>query len=1157
MKKSLAIYLTVLFCLFTVSPSWAVVQTSNGKSTSLPQYTKDQFIVKFKSEGPNALLQDADTLLKSNRKFKQALADHSDSLDKLNAKYKIQKARKLFRNKLKNRKNRLNNVQLFELPEKVDVESVCADYKKDPHVEYCQPDYTMQAFSDFPLPPDDEFYNSYGSWGQSFYDLYGLKNINAEAAWQDINGQATYLGSGVVVAVVDTGLDYNHPDIADNVWNNPGEIPNNGVDDDNNGFIDDFHGFDFTTCKRFTAQGCDGSNIKSPDNDPLDINGHGTHVSGTIAAVGNNSRGITGVAPQTKIMPIKGLDDYGAGLTSELAEGLSYAIDNGANIISNSWGCYCGENPLIEDVVREAYTQGMVVVFAAGNLNVDATIVSPQHMKETLNVSAFDNNNLKASFSSYGTEVDVAAPGVAILSLKAALSSFSSSLTIQGRYGENYLRLNGTSMAAPHVAGLAALILSKNPNFTNEEVYQVIRASAKDITNPAGNGTDYSGFDIYSGHGLIDAQKALSIQNVLRSSIDDSVKNTVIDPAGNPQLNITGTAAGPTGNISNNFSHYELFYSQENKPFHWHPIAVNSPNTPVENGFLGSLDTSILSIGQIYLRLVVYPSDGSGNIFEDVIALIKEPIAQRLSFRSSRDFWPDISGDKIIFSDYFSLDVFYIDLNQPLPSPQPLLKPDGTPVKSFTPAISGNYIALQSTGGIYLYNLSQTQLGTQLISEPSKGGTLPRIDGDIVVWTGSEITNTNPYTWTSYVYMYKVSTGEREKIATSTTGFSYADVSGHKIVWAFNNDIYWYDLDESNPAPHQITTDPSMQIMPSIQGHRIVWLDKRFTSSTSNWDVMLYDLDSPREQRITSNSTAALSFPKIYGDKIVWADNRNGTCKDSISCEGEGSDIYLYDLAHPELGEQRLTGHYTGQTRPDIYENKVVFQDYRSGSSNIYLLKLKLDSDNDGISDDIDNCPSTANPLQENTDNDALGNACDPDDDNDGILDGSDNCPLNANPGQENKDGDAQGDVCDADDDNDGILDQADNCPLIANADQADYDHDGIGDACDNCRTVANSDQKDTNGNGMGDACGCFIATAAYGTPLHKDIDVLRKYRDEVLVKNKFGRKFIEYYYKHSPPVANMISQHPWAKKMVRVALKPIVEAAKWWLERNNKGQMK
>ena len=169
---------------------------------------------------------------------------------------------------------------------------ILSDLKADPNVEFAEEDRIATAN----ITPNDPYLSSTGSWGQSYPDLWGIQKIGAPAAWN------TSTGAGIIVAVVDTGIDYNHPDIAANVWINIGEIPNNGIDDDHNGYIDDVRGWDFI-----------GSTYTNPQqsNDPIDHNGHGTHVAGTVAAVGNNGIGVIGVAWNAQVMAVKGLDDTG------------------------------------------------------------------------------------------------------------------------------------------------------------------------------------------------------------------------------------------------------------------------------------------------------------------------------------------------------------------------------------------------------------------------------------------------------------------------------------------------------------------------------------------------------------------------------------------------------------------------------------------------------------------------------------------------------------------------------------------------------------------------------------------------------------------------------------------------------------------------------
>ncbi|HEV2987017.1 MAG TPA: S8 family serine peptidase, partial [Candidatus Angelobacter sp.] len=165
--------------------------------------------------------------------------------------------------------------------------------KADPEIEFAEPDHVVRSSQTL---PNDPYLSSSGSWGQSYGDLWGILAIGSPAAWN------TNAGDGIVVAVVDTGIDYNHPDIAANVWVNTKEIAANGIDDDNNGYIDDVRGWDFI-----------GSSYQNPtqSNNPIDRMGHGTHVAGTIAAVGNNGIGVIGVAWRAKAMAVKGLDDSG------------------------------------------------------------------------------------------------------------------------------------------------------------------------------------------------------------------------------------------------------------------------------------------------------------------------------------------------------------------------------------------------------------------------------------------------------------------------------------------------------------------------------------------------------------------------------------------------------------------------------------------------------------------------------------------------------------------------------------------------------------------------------------------------------------------------------------------------------------------------------
>ena len=270
----------------------------------------------------------------------------------------------------------LSNVYVLDLPSGSDVAAAAARYAADPDVIYAQPDYVVQAT----FTPNDPFFSSTGSWGQSYPDLWGLHTSHADLGWD------TAHGVGTVVAVIDTGVDPSHPDLAANMWTNPGEIPGNGIDDDGNGFIDDGVGWDFV------------------DNDatPMDLFGHGTHVAGTAAGVGNNGLGVVGMAWGAKIMAVRGLDANGSGYVSGLAQAIEYAAENGADVLNNSWGGF-GISQVLVDAVNTATGLGAVVVAAAGNSSSDVDDFEPAGIPGVIAVSAGDPNGGIAGFSNHGT----------------------------------------------------------------------------------------------------------------------------------------------------------------------------------------------------------------------------------------------------------------------------------------------------------------------------------------------------------------------------------------------------------------------------------------------------------------------------------------------------------------------------------------------------------------------------------------------------------------------------------------------------------------------------------------------------------------------------------------------------------------------------------
>lgn len=347
-----------------------------------------------------------------------------------------------------------------------DVLAAQAAYIALPDVEAAQPNYSYTVQQTL---PNDEFYTS----GQ----LWGLSEIEAEQAW------AQSSGDGVVVAVIDTGIDFSHPDLAANIYINPAEIANNHLDDDGNGYVDDVQGWDFV----------------EGDNHPQDANGHGSHVAGTIAAVGQNKYGVIGIAPHSKIMPLRGLNRSGS--SSDLANALLYASTSAAQVINNSWGGGTSDS-LIVSAVKFATLANKVVVSAAGNdMRSTCQNGGPFQAESGLTVSAADKNESPTYFSNYGIQVDLIAPGVDILSTYPNLPLFGTPLI--GGDQAKYLDLSGTSMAAPHVSAVAALVRAVRPEWTAAQVKQALRYSAR--------AWGANGFDVQSGYGMVNARQAVAL----------------------------------------------------------------------------------------------------------------------------------------------------------------------------------------------------------------------------------------------------------------------------------------------------------------------------------------------------------------------------------------------------------------------------------------------------------------------------------------------------------------------------------------------------------------------------------------------------------------------------------------------------------------------
>lgn len=393
---------------------------------------------------------------------------------------------------------------------------------EDPNVEYVQPNYAAHILEDyriqdplrraafakgyarmnFPTPtaiPDNLPIPNVPTPATGLDPLinnqWGMKNIGATEAWKSFQGAPDF-----VVAVIDTGVDYTHEDLLPNMWRNPGESgfdsqgrdkSTNGLDDDNNGFIDDIVGWDF----------------KSNDNKPYDLTtpwqelltsggnpGHGTHCAGNVAAKGSNGKGISGVAPNVKIMALRFLGEKGGGTTADAIKAVKYAVDNGAKVLSNSWGSEGedpsegAENKALRDIIQYAQDHGTIFVAAAGNGHSGVGYDNDSDQKPAypasysheniISVAALNVNDRLGGFSNWGVKtVDIGAPGVNVYSTTVG-NKYSDKVLDVGGFEVSW---DGTSMATPHVAGAAALYWSLHPEKTWQEVKNALLSSVKKI----------------------------------------------------------------------------------------------------------------------------------------------------------------------------------------------------------------------------------------------------------------------------------------------------------------------------------------------------------------------------------------------------------------------------------------------------------------------------------------------------------------------------------------------------------------------------------------------------------------------------------------------------------------------------------------------------
>jgi subtilisin family serine protease len=473
-----------------------------------------------------------------------------------------------------------------DIPQGTAVEALVARLAADPRVEYAQTDHVRENHS----APIDPYYGSSGSWGQSYRDQWALPKLNVEHAWGYLQGsEAIGGGEAFVVAVVDSGVDYLHPELSAQMWTNP-EEQGPGPD---NGYPGDTLGWDFA----------------GNDNDPQDEFGHGTHMAGIIAAQADNGIGIAGVAPAVRLMAVRALDGAGRGTSSTIAAGIVYAADNGAQVITVSSGCVsrCPSDPLVEQAVRHASAKGALVVMSAGNRGDDLAFYSPQNMTDPrpIVVSSTDELDQRESFGNAGLFVDLVAPGggrnpsppvVApvsnILSLAAAACS---PLVCDATHlvGGQYLRRAGTSMSAAYVSGVAGLVLAADPLARPQSVRWRLFGNAQDL-GP-------KGYDPMFGWGRVSALN--SVADLRRFMLA-----RIVAPASGERVSGLVRVVGAAD--ARSFASYEISVGQGATPASWRTTGITLVGSPTPQGDLGRWNTDGLAPGTWTLRLMVTDTIG-------------------------------------------------------------------------------------------------------------------------------------------------------------------------------------------------------------------------------------------------------------------------------------------------------------------------------------------------------------------------------------------------------------------------------------------------------------------------------------------------------------------------------------------------------------------
>ena len=571
MKHCKVLSITILLLAMALCSEFSQVKAENLPLADIaPEITPGELIIRLTPDAAS----DVDRL-QSNA-----------PISILHVQHKVESLRPLFPYLARPSLNpNLKRIYLLRFAPDAPLEDLKTVYEQSPLIEAVEYNYLRPTLAD-PVIPNDPMYP----------EQWNLPLVRLPQAWAIEKGDRD-----VVIAIIDSGIDYRHEDLAPKAWINPGEIPENGLDDDGNGYIDDVYGWDFTDAPNLQAEG----DYLEGDNEPIDEKGHGTHVAGIAGAMPDNGIGVAGVAWECPLMAIRaGLSLGGSSRMQDddSAAAIVYAVDNGASVINMSWGSE-RRSFVIQDAIDYAYARGAVLVAAAGNSQKPAAIF-PAGYRKVIAVASTEQNQQRFYQSNFGASVDIGAPGNVILSTQI---------------NNQYRLLTGTSMASPHVAGVAALLLAKRPALTHEEVRHILISTADPVFQEDSDALD----ERFVGAGTVNAERALLASGALQARILAPETNS----GGADSIIVVGTAGGYK------FHSWQLSYGASTVPTEFTPFTQSSSTQKIGET-LAVWDTITVPEGIYTVRLTTTATDGQ-QVHDQVVLSVDRTPPQIISLTAT------------------------------------------------------------------------------------------------------------------------------------------------------------------------------------------------------------------------------------------------------------------------------------------------------------------------------------------------------------------------------------------------------------------------------------------------------------------------------------------------------------------------------------------